>query len=212
MESRHPWNCAAASLSSNDWPPNRAQGGSPGSSANVQPITDHLSERPRRWPLAYFITFSCYGTRVHGDEAGSVDREHNALRTPYLDADMRRSTSERRSMKAATLTLDQVRRRNVLVSIRESCEYRGWTLYAAHVRSTHVHVVAAASAEPENMMGILKSRASRSLADAGLEPRSGPKWAVHGSTRWLWVEAEVERAVDYVLEGQGRDMEVYRRD
>ena len=25
-------------------------------------------------PLAYFITFTCYGNWLHGDERGSVDR------------------------------------------------------------------------------------------------------------------------------------------
>ncbi len=28
-------------------------------------------------PLAYFITFSRYGSRLHGAENGSVDRNHN---------------------------------------------------------------------------------------------------------------------------------------
>jgi hypothetical protein len=115
-------------------------------------------------------------------------------------------------MKAVTLTLDQGRRRTVLTSIRESCEYRGWKLYAAHIRSTHVHIVVAALTEPENVMGILKARASRSLADAGLEPRNRPKWAAHGSTRWLWEGLELQRAIAYVLDGQGEDMETYPRE
>ena len=115
-------------------------------------------------------------------------------------------------MKAVTLTLDQGRRRTVLTSIRESCEYRGWKLYAAHIRSTHVHIVVAALTEPENVMGILKARASRSLADAGLEPRNRPKWTAHGSTRWLWEESELQRAIAYVLDGQGKDMETYPRE
>jgi hypothetical protein len=28
-------------------------------------------------PLAYLITFRCYGTWLHGDSRGSVDRFHN---------------------------------------------------------------------------------------------------------------------------------------
>ncbi len=28
-------------------------------------------------PLAYFITFHCYGTWLQGDAPGSVDRSHN---------------------------------------------------------------------------------------------------------------------------------------
>ena len=39
----------------------------------------------RRPPKAFLITFSCYGTRLHGDESGSVDRDHNAYHAPFLD-------------------------------------------------------------------------------------------------------------------------------
>jgi hypothetical protein len=34
------------------------------------------------FPLAYLITFRCYGTWVHGDDRGSMDRKHNIYRTP----------------------------------------------------------------------------------------------------------------------------------
>ena len=27
--------------------------------------------------VTYLITFACYGCHLHGDESGSVDREHN---------------------------------------------------------------------------------------------------------------------------------------
>ncbi|MGH9840991.1 MAG: hypothetical protein ACREEM_19730 [Blastocatellia bacterium] len=40
-----------------------------------------------RIPLAYLITFRCYGTWLHGDERGSVDRDHNIYRTPFLPRD-----------------------------------------------------------------------------------------------------------------------------
>ncbi|MGQ0761444.1 MAG: hypothetical protein ACT4OT_05435 [Acidobacteriota bacterium] len=34
------------------------------------------------FPLAYLITFRCYGTWLHGDERGSVDRKQNVYGTP----------------------------------------------------------------------------------------------------------------------------------
>ena len=34
--------------------------------------------------LAYFITFRCYGTWLHGDERGSVDRFHNIYGMPFI--------------------------------------------------------------------------------------------------------------------------------
>ena len=35
-------------------------------------------------PLAYLITFTCYGMRLRGDQAGSVDRKHNIPGTPLI--------------------------------------------------------------------------------------------------------------------------------
>ena len=34
--------------------------------------------------LAYLITFRCYGTWLHGDKRGSIDRFHNAYKSPYI--------------------------------------------------------------------------------------------------------------------------------
>src|SRR5882762_2856343 len=37
-------------------------------------------------PIAYFITFRAYGTWLHGDSRGSVDRFHKAYGSPMLPA------------------------------------------------------------------------------------------------------------------------------
>lgn len=37
--------------------------------------------------LAYFITYHTYGTWLHGNEAGSVDSQHNIPGTPMLPSD-----------------------------------------------------------------------------------------------------------------------------
>jgi hypothetical protein len=46
-----------------------------------------MNANPPGLPLAYFITFSTYGSWLHGEEKGSVDRAHNLPGTPYLEAD-----------------------------------------------------------------------------------------------------------------------------
>ena len=53
----------------------------------------------------------------------------------------------------------------------------------------------------------LKGRATRALRDAGLAGRDQPVWGHHGSTRWLWDEAAVNAAVDYVTGAQGIDLD-----
>ena len=116
----------------------------------------------------------------------------------------------RNSMKGEPLLLDQSRRKVVLAAIQETCKVRGWWLPAAHIRTTHIHAIVATEDKPERVLIDLKSYASRGLVKAGLETSARSKWAKHGSTRYLWEEDELHRAIDYVLNGQGLDMEVHR--
>jgi hypothetical protein len=57
-------------------------------------------------PIAYFITFATYGTRLHGDERGTVDRTNNHYDTPYLPHDEIKRAKRRDDLKDAPLLLD----------------------------------------------------------------------------------------------------------
>src|SRR3990172_1457273 len=103
-------------------------------------------------PLAYLITFTCYGTRLHGDPSGSVDRDHNIPGTPYLPANPRRVLAHEKKLKQDRYELDRARREAVLQAIREVCSRRGWNLFAVHVRSRHAHFVVSAQEAPEKVL------------------------------------------------------------
>ena len=120
-------------------------------------------------PLAYFITFTCYGHWLHGDERGSVDPQHNQPGTPWLPPDPQRRRTSKSRMIQRSHQLDALPRRLVLSAICEVCQHRGWRLWAAHVRSRHVHVVVSGGPTPEKVMNDLKSYASRVLNDAGID-------------------------------------------
>jgi REP element-mobilizing transposase RayT len=160
-------------------------------------------------PLAYLITYHTYGTWLHGNEDGSVDDEHNIPGTPMLPPDPARMARERALMDQPEYILDAPRREVVLSTIQEVCEYRTWPLLAAHVRSTHVHVVVHAQAAPERVMSDFKTYASRHLTEAGFETRERKRWTRHGSTRYLWKPEHVEAAIHYVVRKQGTPMAVY---
>ena len=105
--------------------------------------------------------------------------------------------------------LDQASRTLVLAAIRRHCGLRGWNLLAAHVRSNHVHIVVGGEAQPERIMNEFKSYASRELnrcEDGGPDRK---RWARHGSTRWLWTDEEVRKALRYVIEEQGEPMALF---
>jgi hypothetical protein len=57
-----------------------------------------LGLNPDDVPIAYFISFTCYGTWLHGDERGSVDCRHNLYGTPVLPADPHREQQDRERM------------------------------------------------------------------------------------------------------------------
>ena len=111
-------------------------------------------------------------------------------------------------MTAACYVLDQSARSTILESMRKSCAIKGWLLCAAHVRSTHVHLVVSSSETPERVMAYLKHYASRALNQQSGERRR--RWTSHGSTRWLWEPENVDRAIQYVLYQQGVPMAVHR--
>jgi hypothetical protein len=71
----------------------------------------HLELNDDNKVLAYFITFRTYGSWLHGDSRGSVDRFHNVYGTPRLPPNKLREKYIRSRMKRppARLTLKQRR-------------------------------------------------------------------------------------------------------
>lgn len=94
-------------------------------------------------PLAFMVhllTFNCYGTHMRGDEKGSADRTREGRGGP-LPPSVPLVNYGKRIMTHIEARLDRDESFLVLKAIRETCAFRHWTLLAAHVLSTHVHVV-----------------------------------------------------------------------
>jgi hypothetical protein len=62
-------------------------------------------DSPFRAPLAYLITFRCYGNRLHGDRRGSMDRTHHVHGAPRLAPSEPFENSERKQLKHAPVAL-----------------------------------------------------------------------------------------------------------
>ncbi len=153
-------------------------------------------------PLAFFLTWTCYGTWLHGDGRGSVDDMRNTPGAAVRPVDAGRVASERRAMTGLAVTLDERGRGIVAAAILECCTHRGWEILALNARSNHVHVVVSAVERPESVMGTCKAWGTRRLRDAGIVAATQAVWTRHGSTRYLWKEADVAAALAYVEEGQ----------
>ncbi len=161
--------------------------------------------------LAYFITFTTYGTWLHGTTKGkgSVDKEHNEHGTPYVEPDAEREQEAREALAQPPYVMSAAERDIVCRAIVQLAQDRGWQLLAVHVRSNHAHVVISADRDPGRLMSDLKARASRDLTRAGFGTVERRRWTRHGSTRHLFHPEDVEAKIRYTLEGQGEPMACY---
>jgi REP element-mobilizing transposase RayT len=158
-------------------------------------------------PLAYLITIRCYGTWLHGDERGSVDRFRNRYQTPRINPNDKWQRHNERQLKTEPVTLNAHQRKTVEDALREVCAFRSWRLHAVNARTNHVHaVVSAGSAKPERVLNDFKSYATRRMKEQGCWRFEHSPWVDKGSKRHLWNERSVALAVDYVVNGQGDDL------
>ncbi|MCX6645358.1 MAG: transposase [bacterium] len=164
------------------------------------------------YPLAYHISYTCYGTKLHGSSSGSVYRSNAQYGTPYLRPDPYWERREMLSMKQPPYLLDPPRRELVYKAIIEVCLYRNWDLIGLHVRSTHIHALVSANTEPEKIMKDFKAYSSRALNNSGFDTKDRRRWTRHGSTEYLWNEREMENVLNYIVHMQGEPMKLYVRE
>jgi len=153
--------------------------------------------------LAFFITWTTYGTWLPGDRRGWAKKKVWGIQKP--DPELEQACRERMTEDAVILTWEQ--RQIVDAVIVEHCRIREWTLHARNVRTNHAHVVVTAPCDGETVREQLKAWASRRLSDhAGLS--GGGK---NGRRRWFTEGGDIQgiedeehlaMAVRYVLEGQ----------
>ncbi|MEN6625913.1 MAG: transposase [Candidatus Sumerlaeia bacterium] len=166
--------------------------------------------------LAYFISFRCYGTWLHGNDRGSMDRSaHHTYGAPKISPNPLRTNYERSMHNSPAIRLSLSMRQLVERTIKEVCTHRGWHLYAANAQDEHVHTVVYAKTDPERVMNSFKAWCTRRLREnpsltLGLPHQPQPVWSRHGSTVWLWTEMQVSNAINYTLNGQGEPPSTYQ--
>jgi len=159
-------------------------------------------------PIAYFITWTCRGTWLHGDARGSFERITGAKWAEALPPDPALHQSERDALNHDPVLLDPVARELVESALREACDHRSWRIHAIAVRSNHVHIVVGAPGRtPESVMQQLKSRATVAIRSSGRTAPDQQPWTRHGSTKYLWNDRDLAGAVEYVNDWQDRSRE-----
>lgn len=158
-------------------------------------------------PLAYLITFRCYGTWLHGDERGSIDRFHNRYQSPFIPKNENLHRYKTELLKGEPVTLNAEPRKSADDAIREVCETRRWMLRAINVRTNHIHTVISIGAiNPKLALNDFKAYSTRKMRQNNCWNLEYSPWSENGSKRRLWNERSIELAVDYVVNGQGDEL------
>lgn len=161
-------------------------------------------------PLAYLITFRCYGTWLHGDERGSTDKFNNGFNTPFLPPNQKWLEFNKSKLKHKPVGLNSNRRNSVEKAIRETCQKRNWGLLAINVRTDHIHIVVdTGGLNPKQILSAFKANATREMRANNCWNFEHSPWADKGSKRWLWNEKSVETAIDYVINRQGGELPTF---
>jgi REP element-mobilizing transposase RayT len=154
-------------------------------------------------PIAFFLTWSTYGTWLPGDARGWVEYQRGIqLPNPILELEC----SARMAEDACILGPRQ--RQRVEQQVAETCAYRGWRLHAVNCRTNHVHVVLSASANPKSIREQLKAWCTRRLKELEAEcgvpetERRVQRWAERGSIRRVFSDDDLAVVVDYVVNQQ----------
>src|SRR5438309_6127875 len=92
------------------WMGVRTASGSDRISHNSPMKRDYIDFQDRSSPVGFLITFRCYGTWLHGDERGSVDRHHRTYGTPGLQPSALRRQHDRDLLKQPPVKLDSRQR------------------------------------------------------------------------------------------------------
>jgi REP element-mobilizing transposase RayT len=148
-------------------------------------------------PLAYFFTWTTYGTWLPGDERGWVD---GATHQMHFAPSPERQERARAVMGETSLTLTPAQRLLVEQVIRDHCRIRGWELHAVNVRTQHVHAVVSIDCAPTKALVEFKAWSTRRLKES--DPDRQRWWTEGGSKQPLWKDDELEDVIHYVRDGQ----------
>jgi REP element-mobilizing transposase RayT len=160
-----------------------------------------MTQRPfnPKDPLAYFITWTCYGTWLHGDERGW----HEWGKGERTGPDFVLKSTAKSKMVETEFSMSQIDRKVVEETIDKHCEHRGWTLHKVNARTNHVHIVVTAPGyAPETVRDQFKSWCTRNLKPH--HPGREHFWTEGASLRYINHEEDLEAAIIYAGEAQDR--------
>jgi REP element-mobilizing transposase RayT len=151
-------------------------------------------------PLAFFITWTVYGTFLQGDARGWRKRGAGSQPSqPLLER------WHRDRLKHDIVLLNTAQRHVVENEIQRHCEHRHWNLWVANARSNHVHVLVTSSGySGKAVRDQLKANCTRGLRQQDNVFVDRPVWSVGGDWKCINSEKDLGEAIEYAGVAQER--------
>ena len=151
-------------------------------------------------PVAYFITWTVYGTFLQGDSRWWRKRNAGELPPQPLLEQWHRDR-----LKHEIILLNDEHRHIVKCEIENHCNRRGWKTWVANPRTTHVHVVITTPGYAgATVRDQLKANCTRGIREADGRFVDRPVWTTKGDVQYLNTEDDLELAIMYAGEAQDR--------
>lgn len=151
-------------------------------------------------PIAFFITWTVYGTHLQGDVRGWRRRRKGEQQPQPRLAEWRRER-----LKHDVTLLSAEHQAAVEKECRKHCEHRSWHLWEVNARTNHVHVVATATGySGKTVRDQLKANCTRGLREHWSVFCDRPVWTVGGDWECINSEDDLETVCLYVREAQGK--------
>jgi REP element-mobilizing transposase RayT len=155
--------------------------------------------------LAYFITWTTYGTWLPGDARGWIKTREWGIKPS--DPELENKARARMAEPAVVLTPNK--RKLIEQTITDHCRIRRWILHAVNARTNHVHVVVTVDRDADEIRNQFKAWCSRKLSDQAkltnaVAKKAGRRhWFTEGGdSEAVYDEQHLENVILYVMEGQ----------
>ena len=148
--------------------------------------------------LALHITWGTYGTRLHGDPRGTVDRYNNESGTPVLGFDEHRWEQEKENLAFPPVVLTRPQMIFVEEQLPLICERGHWKHTVGAAGPDHVHEILESQFDPETIRRLLKRWLGQALSARWKLDEGATWWAECGSIQWIDNERYFENATSYM--------------
>ncbi len=154
-------------------------------------------EMEMREAIAYFITWTCYGTWLPGDERGWNDWHQG-----WKSSDPKMVEYAQSIMTEEAVALTPAQRLVVASTIDEHCKIREWHIWASNCRTNHVHsVITANGYEGAIVRDQLKAWCTRKLkARSNIIKKNW--WTEGGFVKKIYTEDDLAAAIQYTNDAQ----------